>query len=119
MDIGADEIRLWHTRDNGWSDIGYHYVIKRDGTIEGGRPEEVPGAHTRGHNTNSIGICMVGGKARSGEQACNFTANQWIAAAAIVAHLKSVYGCEVYGHNDFDKGKTCPTFDAKSWASAL
>lgn len=45
--IGADEIRLWHIRDKGWTDIGYHSVIRRDGAVEAGRGLELPGAHTQ------------------------------------------------------------------------
>jgi len=59
MDVGAEEIRRWHVEGNGWSDIGYHYVIRRCGLIETGRDESTPGAHVRGHNTGSIGVCMV------------------------------------------------------------
>ena len=51
-------IRRWHIEDRGWSDIGYHWVIDRDGTLVRGRPETVVGAHTQGHNTGSIGICL-------------------------------------------------------------
>lgn len=61
MDIGVEEIRKWHVEGNSWTDIGYHYVIRRDGTIEDGRPIERPGAHVKGHNSNSIGIAWVGG----------------------------------------------------------
>ena len=62
MDIGVSEIRDWHINERGWSDVGYHYIIRLDGTIELGRPIEKIGAHTKGRNRNSIGICYVGGK---------------------------------------------------------
>ena len=61
MDIGAKEIRDWHVNGNHWRDIGYHWVIRRDGTVEKGRPEYQVGAHCLNHNANSIGVCMVGG----------------------------------------------------------
>ena len=62
MDIGVKEIREWHTSDpRNWSDIGYHYVIRLDGTLERARPLYKSGAHARGYNSNSIGICIVGG----------------------------------------------------------
>ena len=60
-DIDAAEIKKWHVEGNGWSDIGYHYVIKLDGTVEEGRPLERSGAHTLNHNFDSIGICYIGG----------------------------------------------------------
>lgn len=120
MDIDAETIRKWHVEDNGWSDIGYHFVIKRDGTIEGGRPVERAGAHTKGHNANSIGVAMAGGKARTGELATNFTAKQWKSLEHLVRTLKNAYPIErVTGHNDYTKTKTCPTFDAKAWAEGL
>jgi len=117
MDIGAEEIRRWHVEGNGWSDIGYHYVIRRCGLIETGRDESTPGAHVRGHNTGSIGICMVGGKG-----GCNFTAAQWVALGPLVCDVLERHELgtdDVYGHRDFDDGKTCPTFDAAAWASTL
>lgn len=62
-DIGAAEIREWHL-DRGWSDIGYHWVIRRDGVVEGGRRETTRGAHAAANDGNerSIGICYVGTK---------------------------------------------------------
>ena len=59
MDIGANTIRQWHL-DRGWSDNGYHYVVRRNGEIEKGRPDRIPGAHARGVNRTSIGIVWVG-----------------------------------------------------------
>lgn len=117
MDVGAAEIRRWHVEDNGWSDIGYHFVIRRSGLVETGRDESTPGAHVRGHNTGSLGVCMVGGN-----PGCNFTAGQWAALSALVTDILKRYGLskgDVYGHRDFDSGKTCPTFDARAWASTL
>ena len=66
MDIGRDEIDSWH-KARGWSGIGYHYVIRRDGRIESGRPVEQAGAHASGYNANSIGICLVGGINHNGK----------------------------------------------------
>lgn len=60
MDIGAKDIDRWH-RAKGWLGIGYHYVIKRDGTVEMGRKLEDAGAHAEGHNHHSVGVCMIGG----------------------------------------------------------
>jgi len=61
MSIGVSEIRDWHVNQNKWSDIGYHFVIKRGGLIQQGRDIELAGAHAEGHNSDSIGICLVGG----------------------------------------------------------
>jgi N-acetylmuramoyl-L-alanine amidase len=54
------DIRSWH-KQRGWSDIGYHYVVQLDGTVNEGRPVEIAGAHVKGQNKNSIGITYVGG----------------------------------------------------------
>ena len=59
--ISTETIRDWHVNKRGWSDIGYHFVVLLDGTIEAGRPLDRVGAHTKGHNEDSIGICIVGG----------------------------------------------------------
>jgi len=78
MDIGAETIRDWHVNDNGWDDIGYHYVITRAGEVEVGRPLEMAGAHVRGHNDDSIGVCLIGGMAEDeSTPECNFTHWQW------------------------------------------
>jgi N-acetyl-anhydromuramyl-L-alanine amidase AmpD len=67
MDIGAKKIREWHL-ERGFKDIGYHYVIRRNGEIERGRPEAQMGAHARGHNAHSIGICWIGQSVMNPEQ---------------------------------------------------
>ena len=54
------QIYRWHTIENGWSDIGYHFVITEDGTIHEGRHINKSGAHCRGYNANSIGVCVTG-----------------------------------------------------------
>jgi len=59
-DIDAAEIHRWHTEERKWSGIGYHAVIKRDGTIENGRPIYWAGAHAKGHNSHSLGVCLIG-----------------------------------------------------------
>ena len=61
MDIGVKQIRRWHKK-RGFNDVGYHYIIRRDGTLETGRPIEKIGAHCKGQNRHSIGVCFVGGK---------------------------------------------------------
>lgn len=105
MDIGAKEIDQWH-RERGWSQIGYHFVIRRDGTVEAGRPLEKAGAHTYGHNKNSIGICLVGGTG-----GFNFTFSQLKALISLVNEMKEDFNVsEVLGHRDLDSSKACPQF---------
>lgn len=112
MDIGVDEIRKWHVEERGWSDIGYHYVIRRNGVVEEGREFEKAGAHCKGQNGNSIGICIVGG--RNGE--FDFCSKQMHSLNRLVADLKDsiLGGASVHGHNEFSE-KTCPNFNVKEW----
>lgn len=115
MDIGKAEIDRWH-RKKGWLKIGYHIVIRRDGTIENGRELTIPGAHVRGHNKDSIGICLIGGMSEDGEDETNFTEEQWSSLFYVVTGLKQQFPtASVLGHNDFTSRKTCPTFDVPSW----
>lgn len=116
-DVGAVEIRRWHVDERGWQDIGYHYVIRRDGTVEPGRPVEQPGAHARGYNGFSIGICLAGGMAEDDRRPdCNFTRPQWAALQALVGRLAAAHpDAAVVGHRDLDPKKACPTFDVGAW----
>ncbi len=60
-DFSAEDIRDWHVKGNGWDDIGYHYVVRLDGSMEYGRMVDKYGAHVKGHNYDTIGICYIGG----------------------------------------------------------
>ncbi len=116
MDVGVKEIRQWH-RAQGWTDIGYHYVIRRDGTLEVGRPEDVVGAHVSGFNNNSIGICLVGGVDSKLKAEDNFTSAQYAELAVLLRKLKAKYPkAIIQGHRDFPKvKKDCPCFDVRKW----
>lgn len=115
MDIGLREIRQWH-RERGWLDIGYHYVIRRDGTVETGRPKDVIGAHVEGHNYESLGICLAGGIDASGKPENNFTEAQFASLRILLAQLKGDYrSAQIVGHRDLDPKKACPSFDVASW----
>ena len=65
QDYPVEQVRKWHL-DRGFNDIGYHFLIRLDGTVEAGRPIETVGAHCKGHNANSIGIAYVGGLDKNG-----------------------------------------------------
>lgn len=120
MDIGAKEIREWHIA-KGWKDIGYNYVIRRNGVIEGGRDldkdgdfDEEVGAHAEGFNANSIGICMVGGTNTKGAPDANFTLAQYNALHGLLqAKSRQYHGCIIKGHRDYST-KACPSFDVQS-----
>ena len=120
MDIGAAEIKKWHVEDNGWSDNGYHFVIRRDGVTEEGRPVDQVGAHARGYNSRSIGICLIGGKVSDPYDGIDrrdlFSKAQFIALERLVRALSREYpGSKVVGHRDLGSPKTCPNFDVGRW----
>jgi N-acetylmuramoyl-L-alanine amidase len=118
QDVGVKEIRSWH-KAKGWRDVGYHFVIRRNGKVELGRPERDIGSHVQGYNTASVGICMVGGlDDKTWRPSNNFTAAQWKALATLVAQLVKRYpAAKVLGHRDFPRvQKACPCFDARTWA---
>lgn len=114
----AKDIDTWH-RKQGWAKIGYHYVILLDGTIEKGRDESEVGAHVANHNSDSIGICYIGGVDANDVNKAKDTRTpaQKAAMARLVAELLERYpGAEVLGHRDFPGvAKACPSFDAKKW----
>ena len=112
-DIGVKEIRRYHKNVKGWSDIGYHYLVRLDGTVERGRYISQPGAHCLHHNAHSIGIAYVGGLDASGQPADTRTEAQRKALIQIIAKNVSMFHCPVYGHRDFAP-KECPCFDAKN-----
>lgn len=119
QDFTADDIRRWHVEDNGWSDIGYHAVICRDGTTQDGRPEEIAGAHARGYNADSIGVCLVGGKGFDGSEAFNFTFNQLDELRSYIQRKCQQYGItEVVGHNQVSS-KACPCFDVEEFVKGI
>lgn len=114
MNIGVREIRQWH-KEKGWLDVGYHFIIKRDGTLETGRPADVVGAHVEGYNSVSVGVCLVGGIDDKGKPQANFTPQQMEALKQLLTVLKGSYPkADVRGHHDF-AAKACPSFDVKRW----
>lgn len=112
-DDRAADIKRWHTEERGWSDIGYHYVVDLDGTIEPGRPVEKAGAHCTGHNADSIGVCYVGGCDKKMQPKDTRTDAQKASLLLLLKYLVAKYpGVTIYGHRDF-ANKSCPSFDAK------
>lgn len=118
-DFTVSQIREWHLQ-RGFSDIGYHYVIYRDGSIHIGRDESVIGAHCTGHNTNSIGVCYIGGVATDGKTPKDTrTAEQKQSLVKLLKELKIKYPqASIHGHRDFSS-KACPSFDATKEYSSL
>jgi N-acetylmuramoyl-L-alanine amidase len=112
--VDVNEIRRWHVKERGWSDIGYHFVVKRDGTVQQGRyhngdsileGKEI-GAHARGHNSDSLAVCWVGRDKPAAEQ--------YDALLELLLSLAKAYRVplpSVLGHCELDPGKTCPNLD--------
>ena len=105
----AADIDKWHRQDNHWKCIGYHYVIRRDGSIEPGRPEWMVGAHCLNHNAHSIGICYEGGYDARGQPEDTRTDAQKAAMRQLLEQLHRRYPrAMIVGHNDLDPSKPCP-----------
>ena len=94
----------------GWDGIGYHKIIKRSGKIENGRPEYWVGAHVKGKNDISLGVCLIGRD--------TFTKNQFKSLDRILKKWKKSYpNAKIVGHRDTgNTKKTCPNFDVIKWA---
>lgn len=118
-EVKYEDLYQWHVRENGWSDIGYHYLIQLDGTRVTCRPEELVGAHCRGygHNYDSIGIVYAGGVTNDGRMSPKDTRTpeQISAMYSLTQELLSKYGLrwqDVHGHNEY-AAKACPSFDVQ------
>lgn len=119
--IGAREIRRWH-KEQGYIDIGYNFVVRRDGTVDEGRQTVYSGAHTLGeYNNNSIGVCLVGGKEKGKDKwEVNYTIRQLIAAQNLIDEIKKEHpDAKVIGHRDADSRRECPGFDAQAMFSGM
>ena len=111
--VSVDTIREWHT-SKGWSDIGYHYVISLNGDIHKGRPVERQGAHVRGHNKDSIGICYIGGVDADLRAKDTRTEAQKASLSYFLCNLMDKYeGATLHGHNEFSLSKACPSFNVQ------
>lgn len=110
-DVDVKEVRKWHMEGNGWIDVGYHYFIKLDGTIEAGRPIELIGSHTRGYNKGSIGIAYAGGMNKKNTKPKDTrTEDQKESLVKLIKKIKKVYPeITIHGHNEFSN-KACPSF---------
>ena len=110
--VSVDTIRDWHLA-KGWNDIGYHFYVELDGTIKKGRDIDKIGAHCKGHNRNSIGICYCGGVETDGKTPKDTrTQEQKDSLLHVLKTLKAMYPeAVIYSHNEF-AAKACPSFDA-------
>ena len=109
--ISAATIDRWH-KDRGWRCIGYHYVVRIDGSIEYGRPVQDIGAHVKGKNKHSIGVCYIGGLDADMEPKDTRTREQKESLLYLLKTLKRLHpNATIHGHREF-ANKACPCFDA-------
>lgn len=110
-----EAIRRWHVNERGWIDIGYHYVITKDGSTYVGRPVETPGAHCKGHNETSIGICLTGRDV--------FSKEQFLSTSILIRGLQSTFSLtrftSLYFHSELSENKTCPNFTLKQYTDGV
>lgn len=113
MPFTAADIDRWH-KQIGWKGIGYHFVVRLDGTIEAGRPIDQEGAHCSGHNKTTIGVCYIGGCDEQGKAKDTRTVEQRVALRSLVKSLCVVFQTikKVSGHNQYSN-KACPCFDVR------
>lgn len=115
-DVSVQAIRNYHVNHNGWRDIGYHYVIYRDGTVHDGRDINISGGHCRGYNSHSIGIVYVGGcpKGHLDQSKDTRTPQQKATLLRLLKDMRKMYpNAKIVGHKDLNK-TGCPAFDAKN-----
>lgn len=117
-DVSIEDVRKWHTSSpplgRGWRNVGYHYLVRLDGSVERGMPISSAGIHCKGHNAHSIAVCYVGGRDADGKTADTRTDAQRAALLKLLATLTRMYRCKIYGHHDFNPAKACPCFDAQA-----
>lgn len=128
INIGVVVLRDMHTK-KGWSDVGYHWIIKRNGEIQPGRPMSRNGAGVKGHNKSNVHICLIGGVDENGQAADNYTPKQYGSLRYLMTDLSSTFGIKqknIKGHRDWfgdingdgiidsrDWLKECPCFNVQ------
>lgn len=115
QNFSVEKLRASHVVHNGWDDIGYHYYITKGGKLHACRPEDEIGAHVKGFNTKSIGVCYEGGLAEDGSPEDTRTAEQLMTMHRLLLDLRRKYpDAKVVGHRDLlrYRTKSCPCFDA-------
>ena len=112
--VNASVIDRWH-KARGWKGCGYHFIVLIDGTIETGRMIDKVGAHVKGMNKSSIGICYIGGLERDGKTPKDTrTPEQKESLLLLIKTLNKIYPeATLHGHNEFSN-KACPSFDVQS-----
>ena len=119
-------------RMQGWLCIGYHFIIRRDGVVEEGRPFDAMGSHCLdgGRNNSHIGVCLIGGVSENplthkpgwawngSDSECNFTGAQQQALPLLIDYIEDKAGKKlaVEGHREVPGvKKACPSFNVQHW----
>lgn len=112
-DVSIDDVRDWHVNGNRWFDVGYHFLIRLDGTIETGRDISQIGAHCVGHNKYSIAICYVGGMNKKNTKPKDTRTDEQRESLRVLIDkiTKKFPDVEILGHRDLNPKKACPSFD--------
>lgn len=114
VSLSFEDCRRDHIRHRGFSDIGYHFYLTRDGEIHRGRPLEKTGAHCLHHNRHSIGICYEGGLDAASQPADTRTPAQKASLIALLRELRRLFPrALIVGHHDLNPVKPCPCFEAE------
>ena len=116
------QIDTWHRQRGFHLGIGYHYVVRRDGQIESGRPEYMVGAHCKNHNAHSIGVCYEGGLDIRGQPADTRTEAQKASLRRLLEDLHQRYPkALIVGHHDLNPQKACPCIEnvAREYADLI
>lgn len=116
--LGVKDIDRWH-RERGFAKVGYHFVIQTNGTVQEGRKLSEIGAHAVGHNSSSLGICLIGGTDNEKKSVDNFTSAQKTALYELLAVLRKTYTTAIIlGHRDLPGvKKDCPCWAVIPWAA--
>jgi len=122
IDFTIDDIRHWHVDEKGYDDVGYHYVIRRNGLVQTGRDINLKGAHSPPVNAHSVGICLIGGMSTSSPDGWefNYSHQQMDSLLTLIRQVQSEYpACRgdnrVVGHRDVQTGRRCPGFNVGAW----
>jgi N-acetylmuramoyl-L-alanine amidase len=112
QEFDITDVDRWHKK-RGWKSVGYHYLIKQDGTLQVGRSLDEVGSHAKGENSDSIGIVYVGGLDANKEPKDTMTAYQELTLMELIFSLRTVFHwMPVHGHNEYSS-KACPSFDVQ------
>jgi len=114
--FGLKDINEWHVA-KGWRCCGYHWIIRRTGILEAGRPEDEEGAHCHGRNEDSLGVCYVGRRLPTVAQL-----NTLEGLYRGIRERHAIVADQWFGHYEYDPNRTCPNISMevmRRWMKTL